>query len=307
MTRIDRRKLLTTGAFAAAFASAGMPVGARPKRGGLLRAGVSAGAASDWDARKPWGLFMAACGAGAVFDSLTEVAPDGSLRGELAERWEAFDGARRWVIDLRRDVTFHNGKTLEAEDVVASLSLHGPGTAGWAVMRRVAGMRVVGAYRVEVTLREPDADFPYLLSDYHLVIYPGDDLDGAMAQGIGTGLYAVERMAEGRFEGRRVRDHYRGETAGWFDEVDVRALDGEAARQALANRQVDVIDGEAEARSVSTRLVTGQPYPGVPEQILMPPFADYVVSAHERLAIPRVLGNLWPLDNARLAERWWMA
>ncbi|WP_238366410.1 ABC transporter substrate-binding protein [Mesobacterium pallidum] len=307
MTRIDRRKLLTTGAFAAAFAGAGMPVGARPKRGGLLRAGVSGGTATDWDARRPWGLAMAVCGAGAVFDTLTEVAPDGSLRGELATRWEALDGATRWALELRRDAMFHNGKPLEATDVIASLALHGPGTAGWAVMRRVASMQPRGRHALDVTLHAPDADFPYLLSDYHLVIYPGDDITGAMAQGIGTGLYRTERLAEGRLEARRVRDHDRGETAGWFDEIEIRALDGHAAQQALANRQVDVIDGEAEARAVSSRIVTGQPYPGVPEQVSLPPFADYVVSAHERLALPRVMGNLWPLDNARLAERWWMA
>src|SRR5207247_3805809 len=43
----------------------------------------------------------------------------------LAESAEALDGGRRYVIHLRNSVKFHNGKTLGAPDVVASLKRWG--------------------------------------------------------------------------------------------------------------------------------------------------------------------------------------
>ena len=41
--------------------------------------------------------------------------------------------------------------------------------------------------------------------------------------------------------------------------------------------------------------------------MIAPVFVDFSHAVHRRLASPERIGNLWPLDNARLAERWWMA
>jgi peptide/nickel transport system substrate-binding protein len=41
--------------------------------------------------------------------------------------------------------------------------------------------------------------------------------------------------------------------------------------------------------------------------LVVPVFGDFSHVMHRRLANPARLGTLWPLDNARLAERWWMA
>ena len=69
------------------------------------------------------GLFMQVAVQGAVFDTLTEVSGDGTLRGELATAWRSERSATRWVFDLRPNVTFHNGAVFSAADVVASLEL----------------------------------------------------------------------------------------------------------------------------------------------------------------------------------------
>ena len=41
--------------------------------------------------------------------------------------------------------------------------------------------------------------------------------------------------------------------------------------------------------------------------MIAPVFVDFSHAMRRRLASPERIGNLWPLDNARLAERWWMA
>ena len=111
MHGISRRGLLKTGAAAGVLGLTGMPLRAQT-RGGKLTAGLSGANTSDsWDGRTHSDLFMIASAQGAVFDSLTEVGADGTLKGELAESWEASADAKVWTFNLRQGVTFHNGKS----------------------------------------------------------------------------------------------------------------------------------------------------------------------------------------------------
>lgn len=48
---------------------------------------------------------------------LTELSPDGSPMASLAERWEATNSGKTFTFTLKKDVTWHNGKTVTAHDV----------------------------------------------------------------------------------------------------------------------------------------------------------------------------------------------
>jgi peptide/nickel transport system substrate-binding protein len=41
--------------------------------------------------------------------------------------------------------------------------------------------------------------------------------------------------------------------------------------------------------------------------VVLPMFANYVQAVSNKVANPEKVGNLWQMDNARMAERWWMA
>ena len=41
--------------------------------------------------------------------------------------------------------------------------------------------------------------------------------------------------------------------------------------------------------------------------LLVPVFANHLQAHSDRVATPRDVGNLWAMDNARFAERWWRA
>ncbi|MEM6342089.1 MAG: peptide ABC transporter substrate-binding protein, partial [Pseudomonadota bacterium] len=85
MKRLDRRALFASGAAAAVLAATG--ISAAPKRGGRLRAALSGAARTDSWADPASGLFMRVAGQGILFDTLTEIAADGTLRSELARSW----------------------------------------------------------------------------------------------------------------------------------------------------------------------------------------------------------------------------
>ena len=246
MARISRRSLLTSGAAAGVLAASGMALTAAPRQGGILRAAVGGAFTDDsWDSRGHSGLFMMVAAHGMVFDCLTEVGPDGALRGELAESWQASADARVWTFDLRKGVTFHNGKSFGADDVLETMALHlGKQSASPAapLLSAVQDLRKLTDTQVQFHLSAPNADFPYLMADYHLIIYPAGYVELAMMNGIGTGLYRVENFEPGhRLRARRVSSHYKGASAGFFDEVELLAHNNADARTgALAQRDVDV-------------------------------------------------------------------
>ncbi|MFZ5963219.1 ABC transporter substrate-binding protein [Thalassococcus sp. BH17M4-6] len=248
MRHISRRGLLKTGAAAGVLAASGLPLQAQAKRGGRLRAGLSGANTSDsWDGRTHSDLYMIASAQGAVFDSLTEVAADGSLKGELAESWEATPDAKTWTFNLRQGVTFHNGKAFGADDVIASLELHvaeGSKSAAQPIVAAISEMKKITDHQVQMTLEAGNADFPYLMSDYHLLIYPAGQIEEAIANGIGTGLYQVQSFEPGvRMVATRVDSHYKGDEAGYFDEIEYIAINDNTARMnALMTGQVDAIN-----------------------------------------------------------------
>jgi peptide/nickel transport system substrate-binding protein len=43
---------------------------------------------------------------------------------ELAESWEATPDAKKWIFKLRKGVEFHDGKSMDADDVIYSLNWH---------------------------------------------------------------------------------------------------------------------------------------------------------------------------------------
>src|SRR5262249_8599630 len=115
---------------AATALALGLPAGARaqdaPKQGGRLRLGLTSGNTADQGDPATWGTSaLVNLGLwGAVYNNLTEIAPDGQTVSELVEAIEPSKDAKTWAFKLRKGVTFRDGKTLDADDVVASINLH---------------------------------------------------------------------------------------------------------------------------------------------------------------------------------------
>lgn len=290
---IDRRALFASGTAAALLAATGVSARPSPEQGGRLRLALSGATRSDgFDARQPQGLFMQVVLTGMVFDTLTEVSADGTLRGELATGWQGSADACVWMFDLRRDVAFHNDARFSAQDVIASFALHRD-----TALSDIYDINAVGQSQIRITLTRPDKDFPYRLSAPDLVIYPAEHMAQARNEGIGTGLYRTHRFLPGRqFIGQRVAHHYKDGHAGWFDSVELVSVPSDEVRaEALRDGYVDAVD-----------VSQGQALEGLSDITLLPTSARVTCAAHRNLMVPHSVGSRWPLDNLRAAERWWM-
>jgi len=220
---------------------------AAPKKGGRLRQGLTGGATSDvMDPGQILDSYMINVQFGQLRNNLTEVAANGELVGELAESWEANANATRWVFNIRKGVEFHNGKTMNSQDVVDSLNHHfgeksGSGAAG--LLTGVSSVKADGANKVIVELKSGDADFPFIMSDYHILICPSNG-DGTIdwKSGIGTGGYILKEHDPGVRTFTTRNPNYWKAGRAFFDEIESLGLEDPSARTtALRTDAVDCI------------------------------------------------------------------
>ncbi|MCB2108343.1 MAG: hypothetical protein KDE14_11620 [Rhodobacteraceae bacterium] len=185
-----------------------------------------------------------------MFDGLTMLGSDGSVRPGLAVSWENVE-PRKWVFHLRPGVKYQNGTDFDADDVVAVIDyLKSDDGARWLTageMRIIESVRAVDPMTVEVTTVEPDAILPKRLNIV-MIVEPGawKELgpDGFGLAPVGTGPFILKDW--GRTSGRVVMEAFPGS---WRPSRDVTRLelvnimDTAARSQALMADQIDLAIG----------------------------------------------------------------
>jgi peptide/nickel transport system substrate-binding protein len=128
-------------------------------------------------------------------------AGDLQLRPVLAESWKPNQDGSVWTFKLRRGVKFHNGKTMTADDVVATIDrLADPKNASNALsafsgVLSKGGTKKVDDDTVEFHLDAPNGNFPYYVSsdNYNTIILPADYAGDFEKNFIGTGPFKLEK------------------------------------------------------------------------------------------------------------------
>ncbi len=154
----------------------------------------------------------------------------------LVKSDEVKDGGKVVVLHLRDGVKFHNGKVMDAEDVLASLNRWGKfGARGPVLFGNLEKVEATGKLDITMTFKAPFAPWKNLLAFLNggPVIYPKDVVATAekkpIEQYIGTGPYKFAERNPGRYI-KLVRfddyasrtepaDGYSGKREALFDEI----------------------------------------------------------------------------------------
>ncbi|MGB0506408.1 MAG: ABC transporter substrate-binding protein [Pikeienuella sp.] len=216
---------------------------AGPKSGGDLKIGSTGGESTNSLDPATYASQVPYHNGRQFGDTLVEVSPDGSIESRLAESVEASADAKTWHFKLRKGVEFHNGKTMTGDDVLATMERHSDDeskSGALGIMKGIESMKVDGD-TFSVTLTTPNADLPYLMADYHLIIQPNGGKDNPSA-GIGTGPYKVEADEPGVRHAYSKFANYWGDDA-HYDSVEILAINDATARTAaLQSGQVHMIN-----------------------------------------------------------------
>ena len=247
---IDRRQFIMSALAAgvvlpSAMTMASDAIAATPKKGGKLRLAQGHGSTTDSLDPATYENGFSQNTAYMYGNHLTEVDIHGQLVPELSESFESSDG-KTWVFKLRDGVEFHNGKSLTADDVIASFNHHrgeDSKSAAKGNLTAVKDIRADGSNVVVFELDAANADFPFIVSDYHFVILPAADGKIDPLSGIGTGGYVLEKFEGGVRTQAKRNPNYWKEGRAHFDEVEILSIIDVTARQnALQNGDVDLID-----------------------------------------------------------------
>ncbi|CDX37084.1 Twin-arginine translocation pathway signal [Mesorhizobium sp. ORS 3359] len=249
---VNRRTILKSaaavGAMAITSSSYILPALAEqltPKRGGHFKLGVAAGGTSDSLDPATYNNAFTEVFGHSLHGYLTEIDAEGTLTGELAESWEASKDAKTWTFKVRQGVEFHNGKTLNADDVIASINYHrgeNSKSAAKSTVDAIEDIHADGPETVVISLKSANADFPYLLEDYHLAIVPAKD-GKADVSGVGAGGYVLENVDYGVKGNAKRFANYWKKNAGWFDSVELLVIQDATARtNALTTGQIHAME-----------------------------------------------------------------
>jgi peptide/nickel transport system substrate-binding protein len=167
-----------------------------------------------------------------VRNNMTVVGADGNLSGELVEdAWESSPDATRWVFKVRKGVEFHNGKTLDSNDIAFSINHHrgeNSKSGGKGAVSGIKDIKTDGSSTIIFDLESGNADFPFLMADFHLTIVPANTED--FGDGMGTGPFILKSYEPG-VRARTVRNpNYFKEGLPYFDEVETLQMGDMNAR-----------------------------------------------------------------------------
>ncbi len=135
-----------------------------------------------------------------VFEGLTRFMADGAVVPGLAESWEVSDDGLTYTFKLRDGVTFHDGTTMDADDVKFSLDRIGAEdstNAQKALYAGITAVTVIDPQTVSITLDQPNGSMLFNLAWGDAVIVAPESIENIANNPIGTGPFKFDEWVQG--------------------------------------------------------------------------------------------------------------
>ena len=226
-----------------------------------------------------------------VFEGLTRFMSDGSVVPGLAESWEISDDGLTYTFKLHDGVTFHDGSTMDAEDVKFTLDriiAEDSANAQKALYAAISEVNVIDPLTVEVKLSEPNGSMIFNLAWGDAVIVAPESIDNIKQQPIGTGAFKFDSWTQGDKIELSRNDAYWGEAPALAKATFKFISDPTAAFAAVMAEDVDVF--------------AGFPAPENLPQFEADPRFQVIVGSTEGETILSTNNKRPPFDNVKVRE-----
>ncbi|MDK3016801.1 ABC transporter substrate-binding protein [Pseudodonghicola flavimaris] len=178
-----------------------------------------------------------------VFEGLTRFMGDGSVVPGLAESWDISEDGTTYTFHLHDGVKFHDGTTMDAEDVKFSLDrarAEDSANAQKALFAGITEVEVIDPLTVKVTLDAPNGSFLFNMAWGDAVIVAPESIEGIKQHPVGTGAFEFKEWVQGDKIVLDKNPDYWG-TPAKLDEVTFKFIsDPTAAFAAVMAEDVDV-------------------------------------------------------------------
>ena len=265
------------------------------RRGGVLRVGVTGGGPDDsLDPHYPI-TYPDQARVSNLYEPLFRRDAAYNIEPVLADSIEASEGGLVWTLRLRAGVEFHNGKSLDADDVIFTLqrivSRPGKGPSALEVVD-MTGLRKIDARTLRIPLKQPYSLFQDELAQYYLGIVPvGFDL----TRPVGTGPFQLGSFTPGKQSSFPRFQQYWRTGQPYVDELVIIDFPADTARDnALLHGDVQAIDNLpqnqiANAKAAGANVLMSETGEWMPftMRVDLPPFNDVRVRQAFRLIVDR--------------------
>ncbi|EEB72179.1 peptide/opine/nickel uptake family ABC transporter, periplasmic substrate-binding protein [Ruegeria sp. R11] len=181
-----------------------------------------------------------------VFEGLTRFMGDGSVVPGLAESWEISEDGLTYTFRLQDGVTFHDGTTMDAEDVKFSLDrarAEDSTNAQKALFADIASVDVVDPLTVQITLSQPNGNLLFNLAWGDAVIVAPESIDTIKTAPVGTGAFTFTNWVQGDRIDLARNPNYWGEAPALSAATFKFISDPTAAFAAMMAEDVDAFSG----------------------------------------------------------------
>ena len=226
-----------------------------------------------------------------VFEGLTRFMSDGSVVAGLAESWEISEDGTTYTFKLRDAVTFHDGTTMDAEDVKFSLDrarAEDSQNAQKALFAGISEVTVIDPSRVEVKLAQADGNFLFNMAWGDAVIVAPESIEGIKQTPIGTGPFTFVEWKQGDSITLEQNANYWGTKPALTKATFKFISDPTAAFAAMMAQDIDAF--------------AGYPAPENLPQFQADPRFKVLVGSTEGETILSTNNKMPPLDNVKVRE-----
>ncbi|MBE7036689.1 MAG: ABC transporter substrate-binding protein [Ruminococcaceae bacterium] len=179
-----------------------------------------------------------------IFDSLFQISPSDAVESNLCERYVISPDGLNYEFVIKKGIHFHNGVSLTANDVDATLAFLLAGDGAYKnKLSNIADHHSSGA-SVFVTLDKPVVNFTSLL-DFPILSAADLTLGATEYVPNGTGRYKVQSYKVSKELFLTKNENYHKSFSPYISEIHVDFLkDNEAAVSMLENFQIDLLTSD---------------------------------------------------------------
>jgi ABC-type transport system substrate-binding protein len=212
-----------------------------PQDGGSLVWGVEA----ETEGLDPTAGRFAVSGqmlASSVFDPLAHLDENGEAVPYLAEEFTPNDDFTVWTIKLREGVKYHDGTEMTADDVTFVLQKYQTSAVTSKAVFDYETIQTTGPLEVQITMKQPWAAFPYVLTTQAgYMVAPSMLTPEGADNPVGTGPYKFSEWKKDDYFRAVKNTEYWQEGKPHLDSIEFRPIPD--ARQ----RAEDLISGDLDA------------------------------------------------------------
>jgi peptide/nickel transport system substrate-binding protein len=135
-----------------------------------------------------------------LFEGLTRFNRDGAIKPSLAKSWKISRDEKQYTFFLNKNVTFHDGSSMDSMDVKFSLDRArstSSTNAQKALFEGITSIEILSPTSLKVILEEPNGNFITNLAWGDAVIVSEDSIHHAETNPIGTGPYKFSKWIRG--------------------------------------------------------------------------------------------------------------